>query len=201
MNHFRLLTLSLIILIAVVRPASAQAALDADDAPPGAAEGNGASRAPDTFSDTWKFALGGGVINGARYPGSRDDFTRGLPVLSISYDRFFVGAVPDGGTPAGAGAYLLRTEHWAIGLDIGGDFRKPRRATDDPILRGWDIVHRTRINMGERPVCDDFLRHRRRSKRDRGSCAVSGEKRDQHGRRVGGRHVPADGSLVAGRTR
>jgi MipA family protein len=133
------LTLSLAILIAVVRPASAQAALDADDVP-AAAERNGASSAPDPLSDTWKFTLGGGVINSVRYPGSRYDFTRGLPLLSVSYDRFFFGAVPGGGTPAGAGAYLLRTEHWAIGLNIGGDFRKPRRATDDPILRGWGDI-------------------------------------------------------------
>lgn len=132
------LSLSLVILTAVVRPASAQAAL-ADTAPP-AAEGDGASSAPDRFSDTWKFTLGGGAVNGPRYPGSRYYFTRGLPLLSLSYDRFFVGAVPGGGTPAGAGAYLLRTEHLAIGLDIGGDSRKPRRATDDPILRGWGDI-------------------------------------------------------------
>jgi outer membrane protein len=92
--------------------------------------------------------LGGGAINGPRYPGSRYDFTRGLPLVSISYGRFFIGAVPGGGTPAGAGAYLLHTEHWAIGLDIGGDARKPRRATDDPILRGWgDIPGTARAGM------------------------------------------------------
>jgi MipA family protein len=47
------------------------------------------------------------------------------------------------GAPAGAGAYLLHTEHWAIGLDVGGDTRKPRRATDDPILRGWGDIKGT----------------------------------------------------------
>jgi outer membrane protein len=134
------LTLSLVISIAIVRPAKAQAGTGADDAPSVATEGSDTSNAPDPFSDKWKFTLGGGIINGARYLGSRDDFTRGLPLLGISYDRYFLGAVPGAGTPAGAGAYLLRTEHWAIGLDIGGDLRKPRRATDDPVLRGWGDI-------------------------------------------------------------
>src|ERR1700688_3965478 len=154
------LTLSLVVLIANVRPASAQAAVDADDVPPAAQAGgaddlaqaapatNGMSSAPDPLSGKWKFTVGGGAINGARYPGSRYDFTRGLPLVSISYGRYFFGADPGGGTPAGVGAYLLRTEHWAIGLDIGGDSRKPRRATDDPILRGWgDIPGTARAGM------------------------------------------------------
>jgi outer membrane protein len=60
--------------------------------------------------------------------------------VSVSYGRFFIGAVPGAGTPARAGAYLLHTEHWAIGVDVGGDTRKPRRASDDPILRGWGDI-------------------------------------------------------------
>jgi outer membrane protein len=85
----------------------------------------------------------GGVINAARYPGSRYDFTRALPLVSVNYGRYFFGAVPGGGAPAGAGAYLLHTEHWAFGVNMGGDFRKPRRATDDPILRGWGDIKGT----------------------------------------------------------
>jgi len=120
------LILKLAIAGAVVRSAAAETSVDAG--------------VPDPFSDKWKFILGGGVINAARYPGSRDDFTRGLPVVSVSYGRFFIGPVPGSGAPAGAGAYLLHTDHWAIGLDVGGDTRKPRRATDDPILRGWGDI-------------------------------------------------------------
>jgi MipA family protein len=125
------------------RPAAAEANGDADDVPSAAAEEQDESGVPDPFSDRWKFLLGGGVINGARYPGSRYDFTRGLPLVSVSYGRYFFGAVPGGGTPAGAGAYLFHTEHWALGFNIGGDFRKPRRATDDPILRGWGDIKGT----------------------------------------------------------
>jgi MipA family protein len=142
------LILLLAILRASVRPAAAETNGDSGDVPSAAAQENDESGVPDPFSNKWKFILGGGVINGPRYPGSRYDFTRGLPLVSVSYGRFFIGAVPGGGAPAGAGAYLLHTEHWAIGLDIGGDARKPRRATDDPILRGWgDIPGTARAGM------------------------------------------------------
>jgi outer membrane protein len=128
------LILPLSILGASVRPAAAETTVDANDVPSGV---------HDPFSNKWKFILGGGVINGARYPGSRYNFTRGLPLVSVSYGRFFIGAVPGGGAPAGAGAYLLHTDHWAIGVDIGGDSRKPRRSSDDPILRGWGDIKST----------------------------------------------------------
>jgi outer membrane protein len=134
------LILPLSIWSASVRPAAAQSSMDAGDVPSAAAEEKDESSIPDPFSDKWKFIVGGGVLNGPRYPGSRYDFTRGLPLVSASYGRFFIGAVPGAGTPAGAGAYLLHTEHWAIGVDVGGDTRKPRRASDDPILRGWGDI-------------------------------------------------------------
>jgi MipA family protein len=134
------LILKLAMVGASVRPAAAQTSVDAGNVPSAAAQEADESGVPDPFSDKWKFALGSGVVNGPRYPGSRYDFTRGLPLVSVSYGRFFLGAVPGSGAPAGAGAYLLHTEHWAIGLDVGGDSRKPRRATDDPILRGWGDI-------------------------------------------------------------
>jgi hypothetical protein len=202
------LILKLAMVGASVRPAAAQTSVDAGNVPSAAAQEGDASGVPDPFSDTWKFTLGGGVVNGPRYPGSRYDFTRGLPLVSVSYGRFFLGAVPGGGAPAGAGAYLVHTEHWAIGLDVGGDSRKPRRATDDPILRGWgDIPGTARagvfasytrdwLSVGQQPVRADFLRHQRRSKRDRRDCTVSSEERDQHGGRVRGRRLHADRSLV-----
>src|SRR3984893_8391704 len=137
------LILPLAILSVSARPAAAQTNVDAGDVPSAAAEEQDESSVPDPFSDKWKFIAGGGVLRGRRYPESRYDFTRGLPLVSVSYGRFFLGAVPGGGTPAGAGAYLLHTEHWAIGVDIGGDSRQPRRASDDPILRGWGGIKST----------------------------------------------------------
>src|SRR4029450_7660774 len=90
----------------------------------------------DADQPSWSVLLGGGVINQPRYPGSRFDFTRGLPVISVNYGRYFLGGGPGGGGPAGLGAYLLRDEHWTLGLSVGGDFRKPRRGRGDPILPG-----------------------------------------------------------------
>jgi outer membrane protein len=127
-------------LSACVQPAAAQATLDTNDAPSAATEEKDKSGVPDPFSDKWKFILGGGVINEARYPGSRDYFTHGLPLVSVSYGRYFFGGAPGGGTPAGAGAYLVHTENWAVGIDIGAGVRKPRRASDAPILRGWGDI-------------------------------------------------------------
>ena len=141
----RRIALGLIFPLATLTPSTrstaAQKSADANNVQSAAADSNDGSSVPDPFSDKWKFQLGAGVINAARYPGSRFDFTRGLPIVSISYDRYFIGGVPGGGgAPAGIGAYLLRTEHWVVGLDVGGDARKPRRASDDPILRGWGDI-------------------------------------------------------------
>jgi MipA family protein len=120
--------------------ADGAASAETDDSASAVANENDELAVPDPFSDKWKFLAGAAVMNGPRYPGSRDDFTRGLPLVSVSYGRYFLGAVPGSGVPAGAGAYLLHTEHWLVGVDIGGDFRQPRRASDDPILHGWGNI-------------------------------------------------------------
>jgi outer membrane protein len=60
--------------------------------------------------------------------------------VGLSYDRYFFGAASGGGAPAGLGAYLIRNEHWSLGLSVGGDLRKPRRASDDPVLHGWGDI-------------------------------------------------------------
>jgi outer membrane protein len=122
------------------RSAATEKSADATDVQSATAAANDRSSVPDPFSDKWKIQLGAGVINSARYPGSRYDFTHGLPIVSISYDRYFLGGVPGGGSGAGLGAYLVHTEHWMAGLSVGGDARKPRRASDDPVLRGWGDI-------------------------------------------------------------
>ena len=96
---------------------------------------------PGASSDSWNIVLGAGAVNLPRYPGSRFDYNRGVPAVSISNGRYFFGGAPGGGGgPAGLGIYLVRTEHWTVGLDVGGDFRKPRRASDDPVLHGWGDI-------------------------------------------------------------
>jgi outer membrane protein len=134
------LFLPLALLTNSIQPAAAQDSAATEDAQSAVADANDGSSVRDPFEDKWKFQVGAGVINAARYPGSRYDFTRGLPLISISYDRYFIGGVPGSGAPAGFGAYLLHTEHWAVGLNVGGDTRKPRRASDDPVLHGWGDI-------------------------------------------------------------
>ena len=111
---------------------------------PGApqADPDAQSAASDLPSD-WKVGIGLGAINVPRYPGSRDDYTHVLPAISLGYGRFFLGGLPGSGSPLGLGAYLARTEHFQFGVSIGGEVRKPRRASDDPILRGWGDIART----------------------------------------------------------
>lgn len=137
------LILPLAIFATTARPSVAEEGIPRKGVQSGAVVEDDGSTVAEPFGDKWNFQLGGGALNSARYPGSRYDFTRVVPLVSISYDRYFIGAVPGGGAPAGLGAYLVRTEHWAVGLDVGGDSRKPRRASDDPILRGWGDISST----------------------------------------------------------
>src|SRR3984893_17413147 len=92
--------LPLAIFGASVRPAAAETNVDAGDVPSAAAQEDDESNVPDPFSDRWKFIMGGGVVNGARYPGSRYNFTRGLPLVGVSYGRPCIVSVPGGGTLA-----------------------------------------------------------------------------------------------------
>jgi outer membrane protein len=98
--------------------------------------------ASDQTSD-WKVGIGLGAINVPRYPGSRYDYTHVIPAVSLAYGRFFVGGLPGSGSTLGVGAYLARTEHFQFGVSVGGEIRKPREASDDPILRGWGDIART----------------------------------------------------------
>ncbi len=91
----------------------------------------------------WKVGIGFGAINSPRYPGSRYDYTHVIPAVSLAYGRFFVGGLPGSGSPLGLGAYLVRNDHFEFGVSVGGEVRKPRKASDDPILRGWGDIAST----------------------------------------------------------
>ena len=105
-----------------------------------AEDGTGAE-GPD--ANSWNFAAGFGAVRTARYPGSRDDYTRVLPLVSVLYGRFFFGALPDAATPAGFGFNIVQDKHWRFGLALGTEIRKPRRASDAPLLRGWGDIKGT----------------------------------------------------------
>ena len=42
---------------------------------------------PGASSDSWNIVLGAGAVNLPRYPGSRFDYNRGVPAVSISNGR------------------------------------------------------------------------------------------------------------------
>jgi outer membrane protein len=111
--------------------------------PAAAADSAESSDSSHAVDDQWRFQLGAGAINMPRYPGSRADVNRGIPIVSISYGRYFIGGGPGSGGPAGFGAFLLRDDHWAVAVSAGGDTRKTRRASDAPVLNGWGDISGT----------------------------------------------------------
>jgi outer membrane protein len=102
-----------------------------------------APTAPTPVRDPWSIAVGIGAVNMPRYPGSHADVNRVVPIVSASYGRYFIGALPDAGIPAGLGVNLIRNPHWLFGVGVGDVFRKPRLESDDPVLRGWGNIRAT----------------------------------------------------------
>ena len=96
---------------------------------------------PTRSSDKWNFKWAAGVINATAlsrkplrfhpWPSSR----RASAMIDISSEEFRAAEHRPESAPIS-----LHTEHWAVGLDVGGDARKPRRASDDPVLRGWGDI-------------------------------------------------------------
>ena len=97
----------------------------------------------DPGNDSWRFALGGGVVSTPKFPGSKDLKTEVVPLISATYGRFFVGGVPGSGTPAGVGVNLYQDSHWRFGAAISGDIVTPRKESDDSHLRGLGDINRT----------------------------------------------------------
>ena len=94
--------------------------------------------------DAWSITLGAGVASLPKYPGRSAKRVEPIPMIGIRYDRFFIGGVAGGGTPAGLGAYLYEDNHWKVGLSLGGDIIKPRKESDDSRhLRGLGDINST----------------------------------------------------------
>jgi MipA family protein len=96
-------------------------------------------------AETWRFSVGLGAISQPKYPGSDERETNALPLLSASYGRYFIGATPGAGTPAGIGAFLVQEPKWKLGVAIGGNFSKPREESDAPRLRGLGDIDGTTL--------------------------------------------------------
>lgn len=98
-------------------------------------------------ADRARVTAGAGVAWAPKYPGADSYRLRALPVISVSYGRFFAGG-DSGGTRAGGGAgvNLLRDPNWRLGAALAFGFGKARRESDDPSLEGTgDIDRATRL--------------------------------------------------------
>jgi len=133
--------LPLAILSASVRLAAAEATADTNDVPSAASARKGRVRRVRPHERQMEVSIGGGAINGPRYPGSRYD-SRAPPSRQISYGRFFIGAVPGGGAPAGAGPISCIRNIGRSESTLAG---RPQAAAfdHDPILRGWGDIKGT----------------------------------------------------------
>jgi outer membrane protein len=96
----------------------------------------------------WQIVLGAGAVNLPEYPGSDSYETRGLPLVSVRYKRFFLGGAPGSGSPGGLGAYLYESKTWSLGAVVAPDAMDPREESDDARLRGLgDIDSTTRAGL------------------------------------------------------
>lgn len=108
-------------------------ALAAPDNPPGTSG----------TASPWRFSVGAGVVNMPKFPGASGTKWEVVPVVSASYDRFFIGANPDAASLVSIGAYLYRDSNWRVGAAITYDFIEPRSESDDSRLQGLGDVKRT----------------------------------------------------------
>jgi outer membrane protein len=91
----------------------------------------------------WRFSVGAGVVNMPKFPGSSGTKWEVVPAVSVSYDRFFIGANPDAASILSLGAYLYRDSNWRVGAAITYDFIEPRNESDDARLHGLGDIKRT----------------------------------------------------------
>lgn len=91
--------------------------------------------------------IGGGIGYLPKYPGADDYRLRGLPVIGVSYGRFFAGGDADGGGAGAAiGVNLLRDGGWRLGVALAPGFGDARRESDHPTLQGMgDLERATRL--------------------------------------------------------
>jgi outer membrane protein len=120
--------------------ATAQGRAAHDDDDDGDGDGRGGSGL--------QLIAGAAVLSGPKYPGSSVRQTEVIPLLGARYGRYFVGGAPDTGVPFGLGANLLQGSPWRLGVVLGPDFKKPRKASDDPRLVGLgDVAATTHLGL------------------------------------------------------
>lgn len=110
------------------------------------------------MSEHWRFSLGLGAVHQAKYPGSSKAKTTVFPILSANYGRYYIGALPVGGLPAGVGMSFYRDQNWNIGAGVGYEFTNPREESDASILRGMGDIDRTTLGSFFASYSLDWLR-------------------------------------------
>jgi outer membrane protein len=95
--------------------------------------------------DSWRFVVGGGVFSRPKYPGSGSSRILPLPLVGANYGRYFIGGTPGAGVPFGVGVNFIQTDNWRVGVAVGGELEKPRKASDAPILNGWGDIPATAL--------------------------------------------------------
>jgi outer membrane protein len=105
----------------------------------------GGALAQAAEEDGARIGLGAGVVNAPKYPGADEYRVRVIPVISLSFGRFFVGGDPGGGGGAAGGAVgmnLLRDPAWRLGVALAPGFGRARRESDHPSLAGTGDIER-----------------------------------------------------------
>lgn len=89
-----------------------------------------------------RFTVGGAVAITPKYPGAEDYRLRALPIIGVSYGRFFAGGDGGGEGGAGLGVNLLRDPAWRLGIALAPGFGRARRESDHPSLAGMGDIDR-----------------------------------------------------------
>jgi MipA family protein len=94
-----------------------------------------------------RVTLGAGLGYVPKYPGADDYRLRVLPVIGVSYGRFFAGGEGDGGGAGAAlGVNLVRDPAWRLGVALAPGFGQARKESDHPSLEGMgDLDRATRL--------------------------------------------------------
>ena len=88
-----------------------------------------------------RVTLGAGVGIVPKYPGAEDYRLRAVPVIGVSYGRFFAGG-EGGAEGAGLGVNLVRDPNWRLGIALAPGFGRARRESDHPSLQGLGDIDR-----------------------------------------------------------
>ena len=110
------------------------------------------------LSEHWKFSFGVGAVNQAKYPGSSKTKTTAFPIFSANYGRYYIGALPVAGIPAGVGMSFYSDKNWNVGAGVGYDFANPREESDAPKLRGMGDIERTALGSLFASYSQDWFR-------------------------------------------